>query len=179
MEISPYDLLGAVPSFRVTSDDVVPGERLDIAQVSGILGAGGEDISPQLSWSGFPEATKSFAVTIYDPDAPTGGGYWHWSVVDLPVSVTTLSRGAGVEDSAQLPEGAFQLVNDAGSKRYLGSAPPAGHGTHRYFIGVHALDVESLGINDTATRADLGSQLFLHTIGRAVIYGTWEIPAEE
>ncbi|MDQ6716173.1 MAG: YbhB/YbcL family Raf kinase inhibitor-like protein, partial [Actinomycetota bacterium] len=165
----PYADLPQVPSFGVTSADVADGERLPIAQVSGLLGAGGDDISPSLSWSGFPEGTKSFAVTMYDPDAPTASGYWHWAVLNLPSTTTELASGAGDEDGSGLPEGASQLRNDAGERRFVGAAPPEGHIAHRYFIVVHAVDVESLDVPPDATPAVLGFNLFFHTIGRAQI----------
>jgi len=169
---SPYDNLPQLPSFTLTSESVSDGQPLANDQVSGIMGAGGSDISPQLSWSGFPEETKSFAVTIYDPDAPTASGFWHWAVADLPVSVTELPAGAG--DGSPLPGGAVTLANDASVKRYIGAAPPAGHGPHRYYIAVHAVDVESLGLPAEASCAFLGFNLFSHSVGRAVIMGTWE-----
>jgi Raf kinase inhibitor-like YbhB/YbcL family protein len=169
---NPYDELPEVPTFEVTSEDVKDGEKLPEAQVSGIFGAGGEDVSPQLSWSGFPEETKSFAVTCYDPEAPTASGFWHWAVVNVPADVTELPRGAGDEQGDKLPSGAFQLRNDGGSARFIGAAPPPGHGRHHYYFVVHAVDVESLDIPKDATPAFLGFNLFSHTAGRAILT-TW------
>lgn len=174
MSRNPYDELPDVGSFTVTSTDVTDGRPLGTAQLSGMLGAGGEDASPQLEWSGFPEETRSFAVTVYDPDAPTGSGFWHWSVADIPVSVTSLPTGAGDDEGSGLPEGAIQLANDAGAKRFVGAAPPPGHGPHRYYIVVHAVDVDELGVPADATPAFLGFNLFSHTLARAVIVGTHE-----
>jgi Raf kinase inhibitor-like YbhB/YbcL family protein len=176
MSRNPYDELPDVGSFTVTSTDVTDGRPLGTAQLSGMLGAGGEDASPQLEWSGFPEETRSFAVTVYDPDAPTGSGFWHWSVADIPVSVTSLPTGAGDDEGSGLPEGAIQLTNDAGAKRFVGAAPPPGHGPHRYYIVVHAVDVDKLGVPADATPAFLGFNLFSHTLARAVIVGTHENP---
>jgi Raf kinase inhibitor-like YbhB/YbcL family protein len=174
MSHNPYDDLPQVPSFDVTSTDVTDGAPLPTPQLSGIFGAGGEDRSPQLSWSGAPEATASYVVTCYDPDAPTASGFWHWAVVDIPASVTSLEAGAGAEGGAGLPEGAFQLANDAGLANYLGAAPPAGHGPHRYFFVVHAVDVASLGIPADARPAFLGFNLFSHTLARATITPVYE-----
>ena len=172
MSTSPYDNLPKLPTFTLTSESVSDGQPLANDQVSGILGAGGADVSPQLSWSGFPAETKSFAVTVYDPDAPTASGFWHWAVADLPASVTELAADAGNGD--ELPGGAVTLANDGGLKRYVGAAPPAGHGPHRYYVAVHALPVESLGLPDGATPAYLGFNLFGKAIARAVIHGTYE-----
>lgn len=175
----PYEPLPDLPGFSLTSESITDGQPFPNPQVSGLMGAGGDDASPHLSWSGFPSDTKSFAVTVYDPDAPTAAGFWHWAVADIPVSVTSLAEGAGDEDGSGLPAGAVTLANDASLKRYVGAAPPPGHGPHRYFVVVHAVDVESLGLPDGATPAYLGFNLFSHAIGRARIIGTYEQPAED
>ncbi|WP_067651060.1 YbhB/YbcL family Raf kinase inhibitor-like protein [Nocardia harenae] len=175
MSHNPYDALPDVPSFTVTSDDIADGEKFGNDQVSGVFGAGGRDISPQLSWSGFPEGTKSFAVTVYDPDAPTASGFWHWAVADIPAGTTSLPTGAGSgEEGGALPSGAITLRNDAGFAGYVGAAPPEGHGPHRYFVVVHAVDVESLGVPPEASPAFLGFNLFSHTLARATLVATYE-----
>ncbi|HEU0230789.1 MAG TPA: YbhB/YbcL family Raf kinase inhibitor-like protein [Burkholderiaceae bacterium] len=172
---NPYDSIAKVPSFTLTSTDIADGVRLKSAQVSGIFGAGGTDTSPQLSWLGFPPGTKSFAVTVYDPDAPTASGFWHWAVADIPVSITQLASGAGDERSSGLPPGAWQLANDANLKRYLGAAPPAGHGKHTYYTAIHALDVAQIGIDRESTPAFLMFNIRPHTLARAVLAPWWEV----
>jgi Raf kinase inhibitor-like YbhB/YbcL family protein len=171
---NPYDELPDVPSFDVTSTDVTDGATLAQPQVSGAFGAGGEDVSPQLSWSGAPEGTQSYAVTVYDPDAPTGSGFWHWAAFNIPADVTELASGASENG---LPAGAVQLKHDGGTAGYIGAAPPAGHGPHRYYIVVHAVDVPSLDVPAEATPAFLGFNLFGHTLGRATLVGVYEVPA--
>ena len=171
---NPYDFLPQVPSFTVTSSDCTDGEVMPTPQVSGMMGAGGEDVSPHLTWSGFPEETQGFAVTVYDPDAPTASGFWHWVVTGIPASVTELPRGAGGQQGSGLPEGARQLRNDGGFPGYVGAAPPAGHGPHRYFVVVHALDVADMGVPADATPAFHGFNLFSHTLARATLVTTFE-----
>ncbi len=163
----PYDFMPAVPSFELRSDDVADGEMMSDNQVYNGFGMSGENISPSLSWSGFPAETRSFAVTCYDPDAPTGSGFWHWVLLGLPSSVTSLPSGAG--SGAGLPAGAFHVRNDYGSKDWGGAAPPAGDPPHRYVFAVHALDVDSLGIDDSVTPAVAGFNLRFHTIARALL----------
>jgi len=170
---SPYDFLPQVPSFPVTSTDIADGQTLSKPQVSGVFGAGGEDVSPQLAWSGFPRETQSFAVTCFDPDAPTGSGFWHWAIASLPADITELPTGAG-SPGATLPAGAVMMAGDAGAKQYIGAAPPAGHGPHRYFFVVHALSVESLDVNGDTRPGLLGFQMFGTTLARGMITPIYE-----
>jgi len=156
-----------VPDFSVASNDVADGERLAMAQVANVMGYEGENLSPHLRWEGFPEDTQSFAVTIHDPDAPTGSGFWHWAVVDIPRAATSLATGAGSGEHGDLPEPAVQVRNDAGFLGYVGAAPPPGDPAHRYVITVHAVDVPTLGLDDTAAPAVVGFNLRFHGIARA------------
>jgi Raf kinase inhibitor-like YbhB/YbcL family protein len=130
------------------------------------------DRSPQLSWAGFPASTRSFAVTCLDPDAPSGSGWWHWSVANLPVSVTSLEAGAGGPGGPPLPDGALVLRNEDGWAGFVGAAPPRGTGVHRYLFVVHALDVPGLELDADASPAILGARCFFHAVGRGILTGT-------
>ena len=175
MEYNRFEYSPKISSFRVISTDMREGEKLSLPQVSGVFGAGGEDISPQLSWSGFPQSTKSFVITIYDIDAPTASGVCHWAVVDIPAHVTELVRGVGDrEDSSELPAGAFALRNDGGTTRFIGAAPPIGAGKHRYVTTVYAVDISSLGISKDASLELLDTTLLSHTLGWAAIVSWYE-----
>jgi Raf kinase inhibitor-like YbhB/YbcL family protein len=169
---NPYEDLPQVPTFELRSEDISDGETMANPHVSGMMGAGGEDASPQLAWSGAPEGTQSYAVTCYDPDAPTASGFWHWAAFNIPADVTELPRGAS---GSALPQGAVELKNDGGQPRYIGAAPPAGHGPHHYWFVVHAVDVPSLDVPADATPAFLGFNLFSHTLGRAVLVPIYEV----
>jgi Raf kinase inhibitor-like YbhB/YbcL family protein len=174
MSRDPYVNLPRAATFALTSTDLQEGEKLALPQVSGIFGAGGQDHSPQLSWSDFPPETRSFALTMFDPDAPTVSGFWHWAVVNIPTTVTQLPTDAGDESGSELPHGAVQLPNDARLARYLGAAPPDGHGKHRYIFAIHALNVETLDIDAQATPAFLMFNLLDKTLARAYLTGWYE-----
>jgi Raf kinase inhibitor-like YbhB/YbcL family protein len=163
----PYELLPAAGSFTVTSTDVTDGQQLPAGQV---YEAG--NTSPQLSWSGFPEGTKSFVVTCFDPDAPTPSGFWHWLAIDIPASVTSLDAGAG-ESDATLPAGAFHTRNDFSQLKFDGAAPPQGDQVHRYYFVVHAVDQEKLGVDESASAAFVSFNLAFHTLARAIITPTY------
>jgi hypothetical protein len=181
----PFARLPVVPNFAVTSTDVTDGEPLPPAQMSGIFQVpGGKDLSPQLSWPGAPAETKSYTVTMYDPDAPSGSGFWHWALADIPASVTGLPAGAGDGTGEHLRTGAFHLPNDARLARFIGAGPPPGDGRHRYVIVVQALGIEKVGqlqlrVQADSTPAWLGFSINIsgHLLGRAVITPTAEIPA--
>jgi Raf kinase inhibitor-like YbhB/YbcL family protein len=169
----PYDYLPPAPELTVTSDDIEHSKRLPEAHVADIMGATGDNVSPHLQWSGAPGETQSYAVTCFDPDAPTGSGFWHWIVFDIPATVTELPRGAGT-DPSKLPPGATQARNDVGDIGYIGAAPPPGHGEHRYVFAVHALGVPTLGLDENATPALVGFNLTFNTLARGVIVATYD-----
>jgi Raf kinase inhibitor-like YbhB/YbcL family protein len=164
----PYDVLPPVPSFTVTSADVADGQPLDELYVHPSVG--GKNLSPQLSWSGFPPETRGFVVTCFDPDAPTGSGFWHWVAVNLPRTVTELDRGVG-----SLPGDAFCVRNDYGERAYAGAAPPPGDRAHRYVFAVHAIDVDALEVTGDATPAYVGFNLAFHTLARATLRPTFQV----
>ncbi|MFC4224706.1 YbhB/YbcL family Raf kinase inhibitor-like protein [Lysinibacter cavernae] len=177
LNYNPYDLLDPVAEFAVTSTDISDGTLMGSIHYD--TDNGGTDTSPQLSWSGFPAETKSFAVTCFDPDAPTASGFWHWAVLNIPAGITDLATGAGSPDSALLPPQAVTLPNEVRLTSYTGAAPPEGTGVHRYLFVVHAVDVERLDIPNTMTPAVLGFNLHFHTLGRAILTGLGEYGTHE
>lgn len=136
---------------------------------------GGEDRTPALEWSAPPAGTRSIAISCLDPDAPTGSGYWHWAAYNLPAGTRALPSGTGTADA--LPAPAIVLPNEARLERFVGAAPPASTGMHRYFFVVDALDVEALDLDMGATPATLGFNRHFHSLARGVLIGTAD-PAE-
>lgn len=165
----PYELLPAVPPLTVRSDDLVSGEPVDVRYA-----AAHDNLSPHLAWDEVPAGTQSFAVTCFDPDAPTPSGFWHWAVMDIPADVRELATGAGRDGGGSLPSGAVMLRNDYGTHDYGGPNPPAGDRAHRYYFAVHALDVPSLGLPDGASVAALCFTMLGHQLARGVIVSTFQ-----
>jgi Raf kinase inhibitor-like YbhB/YbcL family protein len=170
----PHDFLPPAPPLDVTSDDLADGKRLPETHVADSMGATGDNISPHLRWSGEPEGTQSFAVTCFDPDAPTGSGFWHWVVFDIPADVHELPQGAGSGDMSGLPSGATHARNDTGAPGYLGAAPPPGHGEHRYVFTVYAIGAPTLGVDESATPAYVGFNLTFNTVARGTIIAVYD-----
>jgi Raf kinase inhibitor-like YbhB/YbcL family protein len=156
-------------TMQVTSPAFAEGATLPLQQVFNSFGCKGDNQSPALSWTAPPAGSKSLAVTAYDPDAPTGSGWWHWVVFNLPVSTRSLPANAGAADSTTLPQGAVQSRTDYGSVGFGGACPPEGDKPHRYIFTVWALDVESLPLDATASGAMVGYYLHQHSVGKATL----------
>jgi len=156
-------------SFVITSPDVRAGRRIGSAQVFNGMGCTGGNVSPALEWRGAPAGTKSFAITVFDPDAPTGSGWWHWVVFNIPANVTRLPAGAGDPKRKLLPSGTVQSNTDFGTPGYGGPCPPNGDNPHTYIFTVYAVDVERLDLPLAATAAYVGFNVHKHTLGKATL----------
>jgi hypothetical protein len=157
----------AAAGLRLSSPTIAPNSMLGMDQVYNGFGCSGKNISPALAWTGAPEGTMSFAVTVYDPDAPTGSGWWHWVVYNIPVTVSELPAGAGDVSGAQLPAGAVHGRTDFGTAGFGGACPPRDDRAHRYVFTVHALKVEKLDVPADATAALIGYMINANQIGKA------------
>lgn len=160
-------------AFTLSSPDIPSGGSIDPRFEFDGFGCSGQNQSPVLQWSGAPAGTKSFALTVYDPDAPTGSGWWHWFVVDLPAGATQLAANAGAQGGALLPAPARQIRNDYGVLAWGGMCPPPGDKPHRYIFSVHALSVERLELPDDATAALAGFMVNAHTLAKAQFTSTY------
>jgi Raf kinase inhibitor-like YbhB/YbcL family protein len=168
----PYAALAADP-FTLESAEVKPGSTIAGAQVYNGFGCDGDNVSPSLKWKNAPAGTKSFAVTVYDPDAPTGSGWWHWVVFNIPASVTSLSVGIGNPASGQTPKGAVQSKTDFGKPGYGGPCPPQGDKPHRYVFTVHALKVDKLDADQDASPAMVGFMINANRLDKASFTATY------
>ncbi|NQX81436.1 MAG: YbhB/YbcL family Raf kinase inhibitor-like protein [Flavobacteriaceae bacterium] len=157
----------AQKTFTLSSNDL--GGEMTINEEFNGFGCTGENISPQLSWVNSPEGTKSFAVTMYDPDAPTGSGWWHWLVFDIPSDINELVSGAGDIKSGLAPKTAIQSITDYSMSGYGGPCPPEGHGLHQYIITVYAIKTDTLGLNQSTNPAVVGYYLWNNTLAKASI----------
>ncbi len=164
----------AAGNFTLASPDLKPGARLADAQVFNGFGCTGGNISPALEWENAPAGTKSFALLVHDPDAPTGGaGWWHWVVIDLPADARKLAAGAGKAEGTNLPAGAQQIGTDFGSPGWGGPCPPVGDKPHRYHFTLHALKVEKLQLPANATASLAGFMITANSLGKARLTGTY------
>lgn len=159
--------------FTMNSPQLEKGGTMAMEQVFNGFGCIGANISPELNWSGAPAGTKSFAVTVYDPDAPTGSGWWHWLVFNIPATVHTLAKGSGNPERGQLPPGSVQSRTDYGKPGYGGACPPAGDKPHRYQFTIWALDTPELPLGPDVSAAMVGFYLHQHQLARASLTVTY------
>jgi Raf kinase inhibitor-like YbhB/YbcL family protein len=165
---------GGASAFELKSPDLSPQKPIDNKFIYDSGGCAGQNLSPALEWSDPPADTKSFAVLVHDPDAPTGGaGFWHWIVTDIPASVRSLPQGAGAADGKKLPAGAKQYETDFGEVGYGGPCPPKGHGAHRYVFTVYALSVEKVGLPANARAAHVGFTVNQQALAKASLTATY------
>lgn len=162
--------------FELVSPDIKAGGQIDKAFEFNGFGCSGENKSPALQWRGAPAGTQSFAVTVYDPDAPTGSGWWHWSVINLPADVTSLKADAGAAGGAKLPQGASHIRIDYGVAAWGGMCPPPGDKPHRYIFTVHALKTDKLNVPADATAALAGYMINANALDKASFTATYGRP---
>lgn len=160
--------------FKLTSAEFADGDYLGNEQVFAGFGCAGQNVSPSLSWNDPPAGTKSFAVTVYDPDAPTGSGWWHWVIANLPPATRGIAKGAGTKEGTGLPEGAVQVRTDFGAPGYGGPCPPKGDHPHRYLFTVYALDLEKLDVTAESSPALVGFYLNFHTLAKSSLMGLYK-----
>ena len=155
----------------VSSPDIKPGAMISMDQVFNGFGCTGKNISPEIKWSGVPAKAKSLALHVYDPDAPTGSGFWHFLVVNIPVTATGLAKGAGDPKANALPAGALMTRTDFGAPGWGGPCPPQGDKPHRYIFTLFAVDVDKLDVGADTSAAVVGFNLHFHTVAKASFTG--------
>ena len=160
-------------AFKLSSSDIKPGGKIADEQVFNGFGCTGKNVSPELKWSGAPKGTKSFALLVHDPDAPTGSGWWHWVIFNIPPSVMSLPAGAGKSDGTGVPQGAIQSMTDFGQPGFGGPCPPQGDKPHRYTVTVFALKVDQLPLKPEASGAMVGYFLNQNAIAKASLTGLY------
>jgi Raf kinase inhibitor-like YbhB/YbcL family protein len=160
-----------VAGFNLTSPEIAPGATIQNEQVYRGFDCNGTNISPELRWSNTPSAAKGYAMTVYDPDAPTGSGWWHWVIFNIPPTSTFLPRNAGDPKMGLAPPGTIQIRNDFGTVGYGGPCPPPGGKPHRYVFTLFALDIDKLPVEDSASAAFVGFNLNSHTVKKATLTG--------
>lgn len=166
-------MAGGHESFVLESPDIAPGGRIAEQQVYSAFGCSGGNVSPALRWKNPPAGTQSFALMVHDPDAPTGSGWWHWTVWNIPATVSSLPAGAGSADGEKMPAGAVQGRTDFGTPGYGGPCPPPGSKPHRYHFRLHALKVASLDLPSDATAAFVGFNVNANTLAIAELTGEY------
>jgi Raf kinase inhibitor-like YbhB/YbcL family protein len=164
---------GAAGALTLTSPDIKPNATIADEQIFNSFGCSGKNISPALNWSGAPKGTKSFAINIYDPDAPTGSGFWHWVVFNIPADATSLPKGAGDPKGSGMPTGVVQSRTDYGTPGYGGPCPPKGDKPHHYNISIFALDIDKIDADANTSAAVVGFNLHFHTLAKATLTGVW------
>lgn len=172
LELSCTAAAGAAGAFKLESPDLTEGVKLSNALVYNGFGCSGKNVSPALKWNGAPANTKSYALTVYDPDAPTGSGWWHWVVFNVPSTVTELAEGAG-NAGGHLPAGAIQGRTDYGAPGYGGPCPPAGDNPHRYVFTVFALKTDKIDVPADASAAMIGFMINSNTLAKASLTGLY------
>lgn len=168
-----FPVPGVAADFRVTSPTVQEQGVMGREHVYDGFGCSGRNVSPELRWEQAPKGAKSFAVTVYDPDAPTGSGWWHWVIFNIPPGVTSLSAGAGRLDGGSAPQGSVQSLTDFGQPGYGGPCPPQGDTPHRYIVTVYALKVDQLPLKPEASGAMVGYYLNQNMLGKASLTATY------
>ena len=165
--------VGTAAEFQVASPTIKDQSAISNEHVFDGFGCTGGNVSPALRWDHAPKDTKSFAVTVYDPDAPTGSGWWHWLIFNIPPSVTVLPAGAGKPDREGAPQGSIQSMTDFGQPGFGGPCPPPGDKPHRYIFTVFALKVDQLPLQKEASGAMVGYYLNQNAIGKASFTGMY------